>query len=121
MITIYNIKPKFQDLLRPICKELATRRITANQVTVAAMFMSIVAGSLVVAHPGAAGPKLLIPLVLFLRMALNAIDGMLAREHGMKSPLGGILNELSDVVSDAALYLPLAFVPEINEWIIFGI
>jgi CDP-diacylglycerol--glycerol-3-phosphate 3-phosphatidyltransferase len=44
-------------------------------------------------------------------MALNAIDGMLAREHGHKSALGGMLNELTDVVSDAALYLPFALVP----------
>jgi CDP-diacylglycerol--glycerol-3-phosphate 3-phosphatidyltransferase len=39
-------------------------------------------------------------------MALNAIDGMLAREFGQKSALGAYLNELTDVVSDAALYLP---------------
>jgi CDP-diacylglycerol--glycerol-3-phosphate 3-phosphatidyltransferase len=36
---------------------------------------------------------------------------MLAREHGQKSRLGALLNELGDVVSDAALYLPLAVVP----------
>lgn len=48
---------------------------------------------------------------LFVRMALNAIDGMLAREHGQKSALGGVLNELTDVISDAALYLPFAVVP----------
>jgi len=52
-------------------------------------------------------------------MALNAIDGMLAREHGMKSNLGAILNELGDVASDIALYLPLALVPGISEhWIV---
>ena len=43
-------------------------------------------------------------------MALNAIDGMLAREFNQKSRLGGYLNEITDVVSDAALYLPFAFV-----------
>jgi CDP-diacylglycerol--glycerol-3-phosphate 3-phosphatidyltransferase len=43
-------------------------------------------------------------------MALNAIDGMLAREHGQKSALGGLLNEIGDVVADSALYLPLALV-----------
>ena len=53
-------------------------------------------------------PFLLLPLWLFLRMALNAIDGMLAREFGQQSALGAYLNELSDVVSDAALYLPFA-------------
>jgi CDP-diacylglycerol--glycerol-3-phosphate 3-phosphatidyltransferase len=53
---------------------------------------------------------LLLPVTLFLRMALNAVDGMLAREHNQKSRLGAILNELCDVVSDAALYLPFALV-----------
>jgi CDP-diacylglycerol--glycerol-3-phosphate 3-phosphatidyltransferase len=53
---------------------------------------------------------LLIPLWLFVRMALNAIDGMLAREFGQKSRLGAYLNEIGDVVSDAALYAPFAVV-----------
>ncbi len=43
-------------------------------------------------------------------MAFNAIDGMLAREHNQQSKLGAFLNELTDVVSDAALYLPFALV-----------
>ena len=42
-------------------------------------------------------------------MALNAVDGMLAREFGQKSSLGAYLNEISDVVSDAALYAPFAW------------
>ena len=41
-------------------------------------------------------------------MALNVIDGMLAKEFELKSRLGALLNELGDVFSDAALYLPLA-------------
>jgi CDP-diacylglycerol--glycerol-3-phosphate 3-phosphatidyltransferase len=36
---------------------------------------------------------------------------MLAREHNQKTALGAILNELGDVVSDSALYLPLAIIP----------
>jgi CDP-diacylglycerol---glycerol-3-phosphate 3-phosphatidyltransferase len=52
----------------------------------------------------------LLPPWLFVRMAANAIDGMLAREHGSASPLGAVLNELCDVLSDAALYLPFATV-----------
>ena len=57
---------------------------------------------------------MMVPLVLFVRMALNAVDGMLAREHGMKSRLGAVLNELGDVISDAGLYLPLALVPGVR-------
>src|SRR6266446_9406107 len=44
-------------------------------------------------------------------MALNAVDGMLAREFRQQSRLGAYLNELGDVVSDAALYAPFALVP----------
>jgi CDP-diacylglycerol--glycerol-3-phosphate 3-phosphatidyltransferase len=87
-------------------------------VTVAAALLSLAAGALVAWWPAARWPLLLVPSVLLVRMALNAIDGMLAREHGQKSALGGILNELGDVVSDAGLYLPLALVPGISPWLV---
>ena len=44
-------------------------------------------------------------------MALNALDGMLAREFGQQSRLGAYLNELTDVVADAALIAPFALLP----------
>jgi CDP-diacylglycerol--glycerol-3-phosphate 3-phosphatidyltransferase len=109
MASIYDLKPKFQSLLRPITNALAQLGITANQVTVFAMLLSFAAGTMIhFSH--SLGVLLLLPVVLFLRMALNAIDGMLAREHNQKTPLGAILNELGDVFSDAALYLPLALI-----------
>lgn len=45
----------------------------------------------------------IMPLSLFIRMALNAIDGMMAREHGQASTLGAVLNEVGDIVSDELL------------------
>jgi phosphatidylglycerophosphate synthase len=39
-------------------------------------------------------------------MALNALDGMLARECNQQTRLGAILNETGDVISDIALYFP---------------
>ncbi len=110
-MTIYQLKPAFQNLLRPICRALAARGITANQVTIAALLLSMATGLAIWLSTGARWALVLLPIVLFVRMALNAVDGMLAREHDMKSPLGAILNELGDVVSDTALYLPLAVVP----------
>jgi CDP-diacylglycerol--glycerol-3-phosphate 3-phosphatidyltransferase len=53
----------------------------------------------------------ILPAWLAARTAFAAIDGTLAIEFGQKSRLGGILNEAGDVVSDVALFLPLAFVP----------
>lgn len=118
MPSIYDIKPKFQNLLRPLTKKLASVGVTANQVTIAALLLSLLTGIGLVLAGKQTQIFLLVPLVLFMRMALNAIDGMLAREHDMKSPLGAILNELCDVVSDVALYLPFALLPEIYLWII---
>jgi CDP-diacylglycerol--glycerol-3-phosphate 3-phosphatidyltransferase len=109
--SIYDLKPAFQRLLRPVCQRLATAGVTANQVTLAALALSLVAGALLALSGGATWALWLLPLVLFLRMGLNAIDGMLAREHGQASRLGALLNELADLASDAALYLPFALIP----------
>ncbi len=109
--TIYQLKPAFQNLLRPIVRALARAGVTANQVTIAALLLSVATGAAIALYPQQRWPLITLGPVLFVRMALNAIDGMLAREHGMKSKLGTILNELGDVVADAALYLPLALVP----------
>ena len=117
-MTIYDLKPKFQDLLRPIVYKLFQAGITANQVTLAALLLSIFIGVLLFIFPN---PRLfiLLPFILFIRMALNAIDGMLAREHGQKSNLGAILNELGDVISDVALYLPFVLLfPNAFWWIL---
>jgi CDP-diacylglycerol--glycerol-3-phosphate 3-phosphatidyltransferase len=114
MASIYDIKPKFQAVLRPACNRLAAAGVTANQMTILAALLSILHGALLYVQPGRALWLLLLPVTLFLRMALNAIDGMLAREHGQKSRLGAILNELCDVISDAALYLPFALIPGLS-------
>jgi CDP-diacylglycerol--glycerol-3-phosphate 3-phosphatidyltransferase len=121
MPSIYDLKPRFQALLRPLVKSLAEAGVTANHVTVAALVLSFIVGALITLFPAEKWPLLLMPLALFVRMALNAIDGMLAREHGMKSSLGAILNELGDVLSDTALYLPLGLVPGVNSIYIVAI
>lgn len=121
MASIYDLKPRFQALLRPLTRWLAGAGVTANQVTVFAALLSAAAGLVVFLRPAAGWPLLLIPGVLFARMALNAIDGMLAREHGQKSRLGAVLNELGDVIADAALYLPLAAVPGVSPPLVVAI
>lgn len=120
MASIYQLKPGFQNLLRPLTRLLARLGVTANHVTLAALLLSCFVGGIIAWHPDRSSLLLLLPATLFLRMALNAIDGMLAREHGMKTRLGAVLNELGDVLSDAALYLPLALVPGLTPHLIVG-
>jgi CDP-diacylglycerol--glycerol-3-phosphate 3-phosphatidyltransferase len=121
LISIYQLKSGFQALLRPTCNALVRVGVTANQVTLVAVVLSLVTGGLILSFNQARWPLLLVPVVLFVRMALNAIDGMIAREHDMKTPLGAILNELGDVVSDTAVYLPLTVVPGFDARLVVGV
>ncbi|MFC2249989.1 CDP-alcohol phosphatidyltransferase family protein [Labrys portucalensis] len=110
-MSLYALKPRFQALLRPRVTRLAERGTTANQVTLAAAAGSLIVGLGVAWLSDLRILFLLLPVWLAIRMALNAIDGMLAREFGQKSLLGAYLNEIADVVSDAALILPFATLP----------
>ena len=115
-MSIYALKPRFQALLRPITAGLARAGVTANQVTLAACVVTLPIAMVVAWNAIARWPILHVPAWTFLRIAFNAIDGMLAREFGQQSRLGAYLNELTDVVSDAALYLPFALVAPFSPW-----
>jgi CDP-diacylglycerol--glycerol-3-phosphate 3-phosphatidyltransferase len=120
-VTLYALKPRFQALLRPLVARLAASGVTANQVTVAAAAGSVALGA-ALAWNGEPRLFVLLPAWLALRMALNAVDGMLAREFGQQSRLGFYLNELGDVISDAALAAPFAVVaPFSPAWVLIVI
>ena len=111
-MSIYALKGRFQTLLRPAVGALYRAGVSANAVTVAAALVSLLVAALVWRHaPAQPLLYLALPLWMLLRMALNAVDGMLAREFGQQSALGAYLNEVCDVVADAALYLSLLSVP----------
>ncbi|WP_039056440.1 CDP-alcohol phosphatidyltransferase family protein [Enterobacter sp. Bisph1] len=116
-MTLYDIKPKFQNLLRPVVVRLHAKGVTANQITLLAMMTSVILGGLLLYF---SKPLLFIsmPVFLFFRMALNAIDGMLAREFNQQSASGAILNEVGDIISDAALYLTFAFLAGMMSWLV---
>ena len=114
MISIYQLKPRFQNLLRPMVQRLFDRGVTANQVTLTACALSILIGAAAALFAAYHWVFALIPLWMIVRMALNAIDGMLAREFGQQSRLGAYLNELTDVIADSALFLPFALIPGVN-------
>ena len=114
MISIYQLKPRFQNLLRPLVQRLYDNGTTANQITVLAGVVSLLVGLLIAGFAQHLWLFALIPLWMIVRMALNAIDGMLAREFGQQSRLGAYLNELCDVIADSALILPFALIPEVS-------
>ena len=106
--SIYQLKPAFQRLLQPLVKGLAACGITPNQVTISTLLGSIAVAALLWQCAETPTVWWVFPLWMLLRMALNALDGMLAvYGNSNKAKLGAVLNEMADVLSDIALYLPL--------------
>lgn len=107
MISIYKIKPLFQNLLRPILRKLYKMKVSANQITISALVLSLIISIMFWYADTYKILWLVLPIGLFLRMALNALDGMMAREYHQQSNLGEVLNEVGDVFSDFLIFLPL--------------
>jgi phosphatidylglycerophosphate synthase len=116
-MTLYQLKPAFQAFLKPVMIRLHNRRVTPNHITLTAMVLSFITGVALIIFPQ---PEhfILLPVALLARMALNALDGMLAREYNQTSRSGAMLNEIGDVLSDIALYLPFIFLPPSNALLV---
>ncbi len=117
MASIYDLKPAFQRRLRPVADTLARAGVSPNAVTLAALLGSIGVGAALWRWPQRTAVLLALPAWLFIRMALNAIDGMIAREHGRATQTGAVFNETGDMAADLALYLPLARVAPGAVWL----
>lgn len=114
MPSLYAWKGQFQNLLRPVLHRLARWGLTANQVTLLTLLACFLCGYFVWAQEDLRYFWLL-PPAYFLRMAANALDGMLAKEYGQSSRLGAVLNEVSDLLGDAFMYWP--FVKLLPLWL----
>lgn len=119
MISVYKLKPKFQALLQPLLARLHKWGVSPNLLTLIGIFWSIAMG-IYAFYGNRHFALILLPLVLLVRMALNALDGMMARQFNMQSKLGAVLNEFGDIVSDIALYFPLYILFKMDPtWIMF--
>ena len=107
MISIYKIKPKFQQLLMPILKLLRGWGISPNAITIFSIILSFALSYFFWNTSDNSSYFLIVAFGLLLRMMLNALDGMMARIYNLQSKLGEILNEVGDIISDVAIYFPL--------------
>ena len=107
---LYLQKGNFQKVTR----WLAGSWMTANQATIfGCVFIALTAASFYfgLAVEGYRWALILTPAFLVLRMAMNALDGMLAREYGTGSVAGELCNEGLDIIGDTVCYGILFFVP----------
>ena len=106
MISVYQLKPKFQALLQPLLRRLRKWGVSPNLLTLLGILLSLAMG-IYALYGDRTIALILMPIVLLLRMALNALDGMMARQYNLQSKMGALLNEMGDVISDIVLYFPL--------------
>ena len=107
MISIYKIKPKFQQLLMPLLKLLRRLGVSPNSITIFSILLSFGIAYFFWNTSDNSSYFLIVAFGLLLRMMLNALDGMMARIYNLQSKLGEILNEVGDIISDVAIYFPL--------------
>ena len=113
MSGLYSIKPWFVRSLSGIENGLVTNQVRADSLSYGAVAVSALAGGFIAAghfvHPWF---WLLVAPLCVVRLALNALDGAVARRSGTARPFGKVVNEVSDRVSDVLLLAPLVvFVP----------
>ena len=115
--TTYDLKPAFSTCFC-LLGRLRQAGVTPNTLTWMAILLSGGLGYAFVLGLEQRGWFYAVAAGLLLRMALNALDGMMARQFSMTSKAGAVLNELGDVVSDALVMWPLALLPGVHPgWV----
>ena len=112
--TTYDLKPAFQRMLLPMMGRLRQAGVTPNALTWMAIALSGGLGYAFVLGLEQRAWFFVVTAGLLLRMALNALDGMMARRFDMTSKAGAVMNELGDIVSDALVMWPLVLLPEVH-------
>jgi CDP-diacylglycerol--glycerol-3-phosphate 3-phosphatidyltransferase len=109
---IYSLKPAFVRSLRKVEDILVARNVSADVLTFAAIPVSLAAGACIAAGGLLEEPLwwLPVPFLCLTRLALNALDGSVARRTGTARPLGLVFNEVADRGSDALMIGATAFV-----------
>ena len=105
-MVVYGLKPRFRAALRPVLAFAS--RFHPNTVSGGAVAFALLAALALLLAPGRPWLFLVAPLLFFLRIAANALDGMVAQERGLASPRGEMVNEFSDRVNDTIILAGLA-------------
>ena len=107
-LSTYTLKRQFQELLLPAQDLLIEKKLSPNQITSIAFTMNVIAAFSLMALERGSLLSLGLIAVFFLRMALNALDGMVAKKTNQMTWRGAVLNEVTDYLSDALFLLALA-------------
>ena len=108
-MALYDVKPRFRAFLQGLVPFLEP--VHPDWITAAGLACSVLAAALFQMAGQRRWLFLVIPLLLLLRITLNALDGMVAQATGKARAFGEVLNEVTDRLSDVAILLGLAVSP----------
>jgi CDP-diacylglycerol---glycerol-3-phosphate 3-phosphatidyltransferase len=114
-MSLYSAKPRFQVALRGVEVQLVAWGVHADWLTGAAVGVAAAAAGLHMVgweHEWAA--LWAVPVLALVRLALNALDGQVARRAGTARPWGAVLNEMGDRLADLFFLAPLALVGPVD-------
>jgi len=111
---LYRVKPAAQRLVRPLVDASVKHGLSADALTIAAIPLAALGGLCLALSDSMPVLLLAVPLLAATRLILNLIDGQVARETGTAHPMGELLNELGDRVSDLLFIGGLAFVATVG-------
>jgi len=117
---LYRLKPASQAIVAPIARWLVRHRVSPDLVTWAAVPVGLAGGIGLAVSAVVPGLLLVAPLAAALRLGLNLLDGMVARESGATHPLGELWNELGDRLADTLFIGGLAFHPGVDARLALG-
>ena len=121
-MNLYATKGAVNERLGPLVDRLAAAGVTPDQVTLAAIPVAALGGACLIASREAPLLLLAVPLLAAVRIALNLIDGNLARRTGRIHARGELYNEVGDRLADVAFLAPAAFLPGApSQMILLGV
>ena len=100
-----NLKKKFEKAVAATIKPLTRLGVTPNQVTALGLAVALVSAWLYANWGGDRMRLVYGALTILLSGLLDAIDGVLARDTGKASRLGGFLDSVADRYSDALVLI----------------
>lgn len=115
---IYSIKPLFQKSLTPLKRILVKWKVSPTAINLLALLISISGGLAIYYSQYYIILLIYVPFMAFIRTALNALDGLVARELKVKNQkFGEVLNEFTDRLSDISIFSAFIFMPQVNTYL----
>jgi CDP-diacylglycerol--glycerol-3-phosphate 3-phosphatidyltransferase len=101
----YAVKPRFRATLRGVEHLAVLRGVSADQITATGCACVLAAAAAVLA--ATLNPLWVIAAasLVILRLACNALDGMVATDTNTARPLGQVYNEFADRIGDVAVLI----------------